>query len=41
MSYSNIINMLDLSRIPILAEDRTTDDPFVLVGVPVLTTVSP
>ncbi|MDD3612367.1 MAG: TIGR03960 family B12-binding radical SAM protein [Caldicoprobacterales bacterium] len=34
MSYSNIINMLDLSRIPILAEDRTTDDPFVLVGGP-------
>ena len=34
MSYTNIINMLDLSGIPILSEDRTEEDPFVIAGGP-------
>ncbi|MBQ4518737.1 MAG: TIGR03960 family B12-binding radical SAM protein [Clostridia bacterium] len=34
MSYTNIINMLDLSGIAPLREDRTEDDPFVYAGGP-------
>ncbi|WP_250160285.1 TIGR03960 family B12-binding radical SAM protein [Clostridiisalibacter paucivorans] len=34
MSYTNIINMLDLGDIPILSKDRTLDDPFVIAGGP-------
>lgn len=34
MSYTNIINMLDLSGIPILSEDRVEEDPFVIAGGP-------
>lgn len=32
MSYSNILNMLDLGGVPILAKDRTLEDPFVCAG---------
>ncbi|WP_077368076.1 TIGR03960 family B12-binding radical SAM protein [Anaerosalibacter sp. Marseille-P3206] len=34
MSYTNIINMLDLGNIPIYAKDRTDDDPIVIGGGP-------
>ncbi len=34
MSYTNILNMLDLANIPILAQDRGEDDPFVIAGGP-------
>ncbi len=34
MSYTNIINMLDLSGIPIFSRDRTASDPFVIAGGP-------
>ncbi|WP_213818478.1 TIGR03960 family B12-binding radical SAM protein [Garciella nitratireducens] len=34
MSYSTILNMLDLSNIPLLAKDRTKEHPFVMVGGP-------
>ncbi|MDQ2087295.1 TIGR03960 family B12-binding radical SAM protein [Herbivorax sp. ANBcel31] len=34
MSYTNIINMLDLSQIPVLKSDRTKDHPFVCAGGP-------
>jgi radical SAM family uncharacterized protein len=34
MSYTNILNMLDLGGIPVLAKDRTGDMPFVLAGGP-------
>ncbi len=34
MSYSNILNMLDLANIPLLAKDRTEEDPLVCVGGP-------
>ncbi|NMA65077.1 MAG: TIGR03960 family B12-binding radical SAM protein [Clostridiaceae bacterium] len=34
MSYTNIINMLDLGGIPVFAKDRTGNMPFVLAGGP-------
>ncbi|MCR1899911.1 TIGR03960 family B12-binding radical SAM protein [Irregularibacter muris] len=34
MSYSNIINMLDLGEVPLLAAERTKEHPFVMVGGP-------
>ncbi|MDY3930010.1 MAG: TIGR03960 family B12-binding radical SAM protein [Clostridia bacterium] len=34
MSYSNIINMLDLAGIPLLSRDRGIDVPFVCAGGP-------
>lgn len=34
MSYTNILNMLDLGGIPVLAKDRKDKMPFVLAGGP-------
>ena len=34
LSYSNVINMLDLADIPLLSKDRTLADPFVCAGGP-------
>ena len=34
MSYTNILNMLDLSGIPLLSKDRTDEDPLVIAGGP-------
>lgn len=34
LSYSNVINMLDLAGIPLLSKNRTLDDPFVTAGGP-------
>lgn len=34
LSYTNILNMLDLGGVPLLAKDRTDADPFVIVGGP-------
>lgn len=34
MSYSNVINMLDLAGIPLLSKDRGIDVPFVCAGGP-------
>ena len=34
LSYSNVINMLDLAGIPLYARKRTLDDPFVCAGGP-------
>lgn len=34
LSYTNILNMMDLGGIPLLREDRTDEDPFVIVGGP-------
>ncbi len=34
MSYSNVINMLDLAGIPLLSKDRGTNVPFVCAGGP-------
>ena len=34
MSYTNILNMLDLGRIPIFSKDRKEGMPFVIAGGP-------
>lgn len=34
MSYTNILNMLDLSNIPLESKDRTESDPLILAGGP-------
>jgi len=34
MSFSNILNMLDMSGIPLRAKDRSADDPWIIVGGP-------
>lgn len=34
MSYTNILNMLDMAKIPVLAKDRQDDFPFVVAGGP-------
>ena len=34
LSYTNILNMMDLGGVPMLREDRTDEDPFVIVGGP-------
>ncbi|HSH34661.1 TIGR03960 family B12-binding radical SAM protein [Schnuerera sp.] len=34
MSYTNIINMLNLGDVPILSKDRNEDDPFIIAGGP-------
>ncbi|OON95940.1 MAG: B12-binding domain-containing radical SAM protein [Epulopiscium sp. Nele67-Bin005] len=34
MSYTNILNMLNLANVPILSCDRTEDDPIVVAGGP-------
>lgn len=34
MSYTNIINMIDLAGVSIMAKDRKNDDPFIIAGGP-------
>ena len=34
MSYTNILNMLDLANVPILRAERKLEDPFIIVGGP-------
>lgn len=34
MSYTNILNILDLANIPLLSKDRKDEDPFVIAGGP-------
>ncbi len=34
LTYTNILTVLDLSGIPLRAEDRTADDPIVMIGGP-------
>ncbi len=34
LSYTNILNMLDLGNVPVLSADRKDNDPFVIVGGP-------
>jgi radical SAM family uncharacterized protein/radical SAM-linked protein len=41
MSYSNILNMLDLGGISIWTKDRTEDEPFVISGGPCATHPEP
>lgn len=41
MSYTNILNMLDLANIPVYAEDRKEDFPFVIAGGPCASNPAP
>ena len=41
LSYTNILNMLDLANIPIYAKDRSLDHPFIIVGGPCAYNVEP
>lgn len=41
MSYSNILNMLDLGGVPVWAHERGEDDPFVIAGGPCATHPEP
>ncbi len=41
MSYSNILNMLDLGGVSIWTKDRTEDEPFVICGGPCATHPEP
>lgn len=41
MSYTNILNMLDLGNVPVWTKDRKEDDPFVIVGGPCAYNVEP
>jgi radical SAM family uncharacterized protein/radical SAM-linked protein len=41
MSYTNILNMLDLGRISIYQKDRKEEEPFVIVGGPCATHPEP
>jgi radical SAM family uncharacterized protein len=34
MSYTNVLNMLDLAHIPVLAEERSDQDPIIIGGGP-------
>ncbi|MBU3811850.1 MAG: TIGR03960 family B12-binding radical SAM protein [Candidatus Niameybacter stercoravium] len=34
MSYTNVLNMLDLAGIPLLSKDRKEDDPIIVAGGP-------
>ena len=34
LSYTNILNMLDLGQVPVFSKERTNDDPFVIAGGP-------
>ncbi len=34
LCYTNILNILDLSKIPLLSKDRTEDMPFIMAGGP-------
>ncbi len=41
LSYTNILNMLDLAGIPLFTKDRTLSDPFVVAGGPCAYNVEP
>ncbi|NLY11386.1 MAG: TIGR03960 family B12-binding radical SAM protein [Firmicutes bacterium] len=41
LSYSNILNMLDLAKIPRLVTERTEDDPLICVGGPCVFNMEP
>ena len=41
MSYTNVLNMLDLAKIPLKREERTEKDPLVIAGGPLALTPEP
>ncbi len=41
MSFTNVINMLDLAKIPLKREERTESDPLIIAGGPLALTPEP
>ena len=41
MSFTNVLNMLDLAKIPLKREERTEDDPLIIAGGPLALTPEP
>lgn len=41
MCFTNVLQMLDLGRIPMLAKDRSDDDPIIVCGGPVTYNIEP
>ncbi|MGL5346085.1 MAG: TIGR03960 family B12-binding radical SAM protein [Peptostreptococcaceae bacterium] len=41
LSYTNILNILDLANIPLLRDERKLEDPFIMVGGPCAYNVEP
>jgi len=41
MTYTNVLNLLDLSSIPLRSEDRTEADPLIIAGGPTVTHPEP
>ena len=41
MSFTNVLNMLDLAKIPLKREDRTESDPLIIAGGPLALTPEP
>ena len=41
MSYTNVLNMLDIAKIPLKREERTEKDPLVIAGGPLALTPEP
>jgi radical SAM family uncharacterized protein len=41
MSYTNVLNMLDLAKIPLRRQERTEEDPLILAGGPLAFTPEP
>jgi radical SAM family uncharacterized protein len=41
MSYTNVLNMLDLAGIPVRSEDRTEEDPVIICGGPCVYNAEP
>ena len=41
MSYTNVLNMLDLAKIPLKRQERTEEDPLIIAGGPLALTPEP
>ena len=41
MSYTNVLNMLDLAKVPLRRQERTEDDPLIIAGGPLALTPEP
>ena len=41
MSYTNVLNMIDLAKIPVLSKDRSDNDPIIISGGPCVYNAEP
>jgi len=41
MSYTNVLNMLDLAKVPLRRQERTEEDPLIIAGGPLALTPEP